>query len=122
MHKSENKIRKTIFKNAGQALIESIQDMEKTDPQKVEDSLLELKAKYILKKQSKRRFIYLSSVVAVSFLILSLSISYFYSFDLSKQDVLAISMLNDSVPEESREITLITQNDRMELSDGVSLE
>ncbi len=34
MHKSENKIRKTIFKNAGQALIESIQDMEKTDPQK----------------------------------------------------------------------------------------
>lgn len=28
MHKSENKIRKTIFKNTGQALIESIQDME----------------------------------------------------------------------------------------------
>ena len=31
-------------------------------------------------------------------------------------------MLNDSIPEENREITLITQNDRMELSDGVSLE
>ena len=42
MHKSENKIRKTIFKNTGQALIESIQDMEKTDPQKIEDSLSEL--------------------------------------------------------------------------------
>ena len=122
MHKSENKIRKTIFKNAGQALIESIQDMEKTDPQKIEDSLSELKVKYVLKKQSKRRFIYLSSVVAVSFLILSLSISYCSSSYLSKQDVLLISMLNDSIPEENREITLITQNDRMELSDGVSLE
>ena len=33
--------------------------MEKTDPQKIEDSLSELKAKYVLKKQSKRRFIYL---------------------------------------------------------------
>ena len=36
--------------------------------------------------------------------------------------MLATSLLNDSIPHQDKEITLITQNDRMKLSNEASLE
>ena len=39
MNKAENNIRKTSFKKAGQALIDHIQETEKVDLQRIEQSL-----------------------------------------------------------------------------------
>ena len=43
MNKAENNIRKTSFKKAGQALIDHIQETEKVDLQRIEQSLDDLK-------------------------------------------------------------------------------
>ena len=43
MNKAENNIRKTSFKKAGQALIDHIQETEKVDLQRIEQSLEDLK-------------------------------------------------------------------------------
>ena len=53
MNKAENNIRKTSFKKAGQALIDHIQETEKVDLQRIEQSLEDLKNNYQI--QHKRR-------------------------------------------------------------------
>lgn len=119
MNKTENNIRKTSFKKAGQALIDTIQEAEKVDLQKIEQSLEDLKNRYQRRHKQRRLWLY---AAAASVLIITLSINFLYSPNSYDWDILATSLLNDSIPHQEKEITLITQNDRMKLSNEASLE
>lgn len=121
MNKQENDIRKDSFKKAGQIWIENIREAEKVDLQKIELSLLDLKTRHLARRRQRRLSIYAISAAA-SLLITALSISFFYAPASSDWDELAKTMLNDSVPTHNQEITLITQSDRMKLSNEASLE
>ena len=121
MNKTENNIRKTSFKKAGQALIDNIQEAEKIDLQKIEQTLEDQKNRYQRRHKQRRLWLYAASAAA-SVLIITLSINFLYSPNSYDWDILATSLLNDSIPHQEKEITLITQNDRMKLSNEASLE
>ena len=121
MNKAENNIRKTSFKKAGQALIDHIQETEKVDLQRIEQSLEDLKNSYQIQHKRRKLWLYAASAAA-SLLIAALSINFLYSPNSYDWDMLATSLLNDSIPHQDKEITLITQNDRMKLSNEASLE
>lgn len=121
MNKQENDIRKNFFKKAGQIWIENIREAEKVDRQKIDLSLLDLKNRRLAQRRQRRLSIYAISVAA-SLLIAAFSISFFYTPASSDWDRLAKTMWNDSVPHHTGEITLITQSDRMKLSNEASLE
>ena len=121
MNKAENNIRKTSFKKAGQALIDHIQETEKVDLQRIEQSLEDLKNSYQIQHKRRKLWLYATSAAA-SLLIAALSINFLYSPNSYDWDMLATSLLNDSIPHQDKEITLITQNDRMKLSNEASLE
>lgn len=121
MNKAENNIRKTSFKKAGQALIDHIQETEKVDLQRIEQSLEDLKNNYQIQHKRRKLWLYTASAAA-SLLIAALSINFLYSPNSYDWDMLATSLLNDSIPHQDKEITLITQNDRMKLSNEASLE
>lgn len=121
MKKAENNIRKTSFKKAGQVLIDTIQDAEKVDLQRIDQSLEDLKYKYRIQNRRKKLWLYTASAAA-SLLIAVLSINFFYSPSFSNRNMLATSLLNNSMPLQNQEITLITQNDQIKLSNEASLE
>ena len=63
MNKAENNIRKTSFKKVGQALIDHIQETEKVDLQRIEQSLEDLKNSYQI--QHKRRKLWLCRRIVI---------------------------------------------------------
>lgn len=119
MNKKENDIRKNSFKKAGQVLIENVQEAEKVDLKRIDLSLLDLKNRRQTQKRRRKQWLYVTSAAA-SLLIAALSISFLYAPFSSDWDRLA--MLTDSVSQLGQEITLITHNDRMKLSNEASLE
>lgn len=121
MNKSENNIRRASFKKAGQALIGNIQEAEKVDLQKTDQSLEELKYRYQMQNRRRKLWLYTASAAA-SLLIAALSINFLYFPVFSNRDMLVMSLLNDSVSLQEKEITLITQNDRMKFSNEAFLE
>lgn len=121
MNKSNNNIRRNSFKKAGQALIGNIQEAEVVDLQRIDQSLEELKNRYHIHNKRRKRWIYAVSAAA-SLIIAVLSINYLYSPASSNRNMLATSLLNDSIAQQSKDITLITQNDRIKLSNETSLE
>lgn len=121
MRKSENDIQKTAFPKAGQALIDTIQKAEKVNIHKIDRSLEELNDRYRI--QSRRRKLWLYTISsAASLLIAVLSISFLYFSGSFGQNELKMSLLNDNIAQQSKEITLITPNDRINLSNESSLE
>ena len=72
MNRAENNIRKTSFKKAGQALIDHIQETEKVDLQRIEQSLDDLKNSYQIQHKRRKLWLYAASVAA-SLLIAALS-------------------------------------------------
>lgn len=121
MNKSESDIQKRSFREAGKAFIENIQDAEKVDLLKIDLSLQDLRDRH--QKQNKQRKLCIYAIsAAASLLIAVLSINFLYSPASSNWDILAASMLNDSISHSAQEITLITQNERIRLSNEASLE
>lgn len=121
MSKSEYDIRKTSFKKAGQALIDNIQKAETIDTQRIDQSLENLRYRYRAQNRRRKLWLYASSAAAI-LLVAALSTNFLFSPASSDRDFMAVSLLNDSVSLQSKEITLITQNDRMKLSNESSLE
>lgn len=121
MNKSEKDISQISFKKAGQALIGNIQEAEKVDPQRIDQSLEDLKYRYRMQNRRRKLWLYTTSAAA-SLLIAALSINFLYSPTPSNRDMLAMSLLSDSVPCQEKEITLITQNDQMKFSNEALLE
>lgn len=117
MNKNENDIRKNSFKKAGRVLIENVQEAEKVDLERIDLSLLDLKKRCFAQNRRRKQWLY-GACAAASLVITVLSISFLYAPSSSDWDRFA--MLTDSVSHS--DITLITQNDRMKLSNEASLE